>query len=302
MAGGGSVATHEDITQRRKAEEQIAYMAQHDALTGLPNRASFRDKMASAIPRAQRGDKVAVLCIDLDHFKTVNDTLGHPVGDALLQAVAGRLRACLRSSDVVARLGGDEFAVIQSGGEQPTSSTTVASKIVQQLGEPFEVLGHQVVVGASVGIAIAPDDGKDADRLMANADMALYRAKEDGRSTFRFFESEMDSKMQARRTLELDLRKALPLNEFAVHYQPLVNLSSNTISAYEAKLRWRHPQRGMVPPEEFTPLAEEIGLIGPIGPGCSRLPAPRRRRGRTTSALPVNLSSDPVQDPERPRA
>jgi diguanylate cyclase (GGDEF)-like protein len=265
LANGCSIGTHEDITERRKAEAQIEFMAHHDVLTRLPNRVRFREQMETALVAAARGQAVAVLCLDLDHFKAVNDTLGHPVGDALLQAAADRILACVRPTDSVARLGGDEFAIVQTVAEQPTGSTALAVRLIEKLSQPFDVHGHQVVIGASVGIAIAPNDGDNPDCLLKNADMALYRAKEDGRGTHRYFEPEMDARMQARRTLELDLRKAYALGEFELFYQPLLRLDTNEVSGLEALLRWRHPQRGLVPPGEFIPLTEEIGLIGPIG-------------------------------------
>jgi diguanylate cyclase (GGDEF)-like protein len=265
MAEGGWVAVHEDITERRRTEARIAYMAHHDALTDLPNRIRFREDMEKALGRVDRGESIAVLCLDLDHFKPVNDTMGHPIGDALLLAVSDRLRACVRPNDTVARLGGDEFAIVQVAADQPVGSTTLAERLIKEISEPYEIRGHQIVIGASVGIAVAPSDGRDPDQLLKNADMALYRAKEDGRGTHRFFEPEMDEKMQVRRALELDLRKAFALKEFEVFYQPLINVKSNMVSGFEALLRWRHPQRGMVSPAEFIPLAEEIGLIGQIG-------------------------------------
>jgi diguanylate cyclase (GGDEF)-like protein len=265
MLNGGSVAVHEDITERRKAEARIAHMAHHDALTELPNRISFRQEMDKTLTRIERGETLAVLCIDLDHFKPVNDTLGHPMGDALLQAVSGRLRAFVRPTDIVARLGGDEFAIVQMSVDQPVGATSLAARLIHEISEPYVVQGHQIVIGASVGIAVAPNDGTDPDRLLKNADLALYRAKEDGRGTYRFFEADMDAKMQARRGLELELRKALALGEFEVFYQPLINLETNRVSGCEALLRWRSPGRGLVPPGEFIPLAEEIGLINAIG-------------------------------------
>jgi diguanylate cyclase (GGDEF)-like protein len=265
LANGCSIGTHEDITERRKAQAQIEFMAHHDVLTRLPNRVRFREQMEAALAGVRRGQVVAVLCLDLDHFKAVNDTLGHPVGDALLQAVADRIRACVRPTDSVARLGGDEFAIVQTLADQPTGSTALAVRMIEKLSTPFDVHGHQVVISASVGIAIAPNDGDDPDCLLKNADMALYRAKEDGRGIHRYFEPAMDARMQARRILELDLRKAFALGEFELFYQPLVRLDTNEVSGLEALLRWRHPQRGLVPPSEFIPLAEEIGLIGVLG-------------------------------------
>ena len=265
LANGCSIGTHEDITERRKAQAQIEFMAHHDVLTRLPNRVRFREQMEAALAGVRRGQVVAVLCLDLDHFKAVNDTLGHPVGDALLQAVADRIRACVRPTDSVARLGGDEFAIVQTLADQPTGSTALAVRMIEKLSTPFDVHGHQVVISASVGIAIAPNDGDDPDCLLKNADMALYRAKEDGRGIHRYFEPAMDARMQARRILELDLRKAFALGEFELFYQPLVWLDTNEVSGLEALLRWRHPQRGLVPPSEFIPLAEEIGLIGVLG-------------------------------------
>jgi diguanylate cyclase (GGDEF)-like protein len=265
LLNGGSVAMHEDITERRKAEARIEYMAHYDALTELPNRISFRQEMDKALARIEQGVTLAVLCIDLDHFKPVNDTLGHPMGDALLQAVSGRLRALVGPTDIVARLGGDEFAIVQMSVDQPVGATTLAARLIREISETYVVQGHQIVIGASVGIAVAPNDGTDPDRLLKNADLALYRAKEDGRGTYRFFEAGMDAKMQARRRLEVELRKALALGEFEVFYQPLVNLKTNRVSGCEALLRWRSPGRGLVPPGEFIPLAEEIGLINAIG-------------------------------------
>jgi diguanylate cyclase (GGDEF)-like protein/PAS domain S-box-containing protein len=265
LSNGGSVAIHEDVTERRKAEQRIAHMAHHDALTDLPNRVHFREEMTETLSNVADGDKVAVLCIDLDHFKDVNDTFGHPIGDVLLRQVSQRLRGCVRPTDGVARLGGDEFAIIQTADNQPVSATAMANRIIRELAMPFDLDGHQAVIGASIGISIAPDDGDDADGLLKKADMALYRSKEDGRGIYRFFEPEMDARMQRRRALELDLRRALALDQFEVHYQPLLNLEKNEISGFEALVRWRHPERGMVQPNDFIPLAEETGLIGPIG-------------------------------------
>jgi diguanylate cyclase (GGDEF)-like protein len=264
LTGGGSLSTHEDITARRQAEAQIAHMVHYDALTDLPNRVLFREHLVKALESVDR-KKLAVLCIDLDRFKAVNDTLGHPIGDALLRAVGDRLQASARPTDLVARLGGDEFAIVQAGTEQPFGATALATRLIAEIAKPFELDGHQVVIGASVGISIAPNDGSDPDKILKNADMALYRAKSDSRDSCRFFEPDMDARMKARRTMEIDLRRALTLGELEVYYQPLITLKTQKISGFEALLRWHHPERGLVPPLEFIPLAEEIGLIGQIG-------------------------------------
>ena len=298
MAGGGWVSTHEDITERRKAEAKIAHMARHDSLTNLPNRTMFRIEIEQALKRTQRGESVAVLCLDLDYFKSVNDTLGHPIGDALLCAVADRLRGCVRENDVVARLGGDEFALVQVGTEQPNSSTMLAQRLIDELSTPYEINGHQIVIGASVGIAIAPADGNDADQIIKNADMALYRAKGDGRGRYRFFEADMDAKMQARRTLEIDLRRALVKGEFELHYQPLVNVKANEITGFEALVRWRHPDRGMISPGDFIPLAEEIGLIIPLGDWVLNQACSDAASWPSPIRVAVNLSPNQFKNPD----
>ena len=254
-----------DVTERLATEARIAHMAQHDALTGLPNRDHLRGRMEEAMARVRRGESMAVLCLDLDHFKAVNDTLGHPVGDTLLKAVTDRLRKCVREVDTVARFGGDEFIVLQPGIEHPEQAGILAQRLIETVSEPYSLDGHQVVIGMSVGIAVALTDSDDPDTLIKNADMALYRAKTDGRGAYRYFESEMDARLQRRRVLELDLRKAFVAKEFELFYQPLVNLASNHVIGFEALLRWNHPQRGMISPAEFIPLAEEIGVIVPLG-------------------------------------
>jgi diguanylate cyclase (GGDEF)-like protein len=265
MLGGGWVTTHQDITEATRAEARISHLARHDALTDLPNRVLFREKLDEGLTRVPRGEGIAVLYLDLDQFKAVNDTLGHPIGDELLKLVSERLRGCIRETDTVARLGGDEFAIIESAAAQPTAATTLADRVIAAVSAPYTIADHQVVIGTSIGIAIAPADGTSADELLKNADLALYRAKSDGRGVCRFFEPAMDAKMQARRVLELDLRKAFADGEFELFYQPLIGLPAQKVVAFEALLRWRHPGRGLVSPGDFIPLVEEIGLIAPLG-------------------------------------
>ena len=240
-------------------------MALHDPLTDLPNRVWFRHRLDEALLRVPQGELCAVLCLDLDQFKDINDTLGHPVGDALLAAVTERLRRIVRQTDTVARLGGDEFAIVQSI-ESRLDATGWRRVIGHELGAPFEPrCVHHVVISASVGIAVAPDDGSDPDLLLKGADIALYRAKSDGRNRFRCFESEMDAQIRARRELEIDLRDAIAAEEFELFFQPLVNLATERIAGFEALLRWRHPRRGMISPSDFIPVAEEVGLIVQLG-------------------------------------
>jgi diguanylate cyclase (GGDEF)-like protein len=293
LQGGGWVSTHEDVTERRRAEARIRHMARHDTLTDLPNRTLLKERLDEALRQAKRGENIAVLCMDLDRFKTVNDTLGHPVGDALLQQVATRIRDTVREADTVARFGGDEFAIIQVGIPQPQGATALATRLVEALSAPYQVEDHQVVIGCSIGVALAPLDGNEPDQLVKKADMALYRAKLDGRGTYRFFEPAMDARMQARRTLELDLRKALVGGQFELHYQPVVELERNEVSGFEALLRWNHPQRGRVSPADFIPLAEETGLMVPIGEWVLRQACADAATWPKHIKVAVNLS--PVQ-------
>jgi diguanylate cyclase (GGDEF)-like protein len=265
LANGGWVATLEDITERMRAEKQIAHLAHYDALTDLPNRVLFREQLEHEIERAKRGEQLAVLYIDIDEFKSVNDSLGHPTGDELLKAIAVRLRSCVRDTDYVARLGGDEFAIVQTGVAQPSDVMELVKRIYETIRKPVDCLGHLVTTDASVGIAVAPEDGTTVDQLLKSADLAMYGAKEDGRRTYRFFEPEMDARVKARRAIELDIRHAIADRSFELHYQPVVNLSSNEIVGCEALLRWNHPVRGMISPAEFIPIAEETGLICEIG-------------------------------------
>jgi diguanylate cyclase (GGDEF)-like protein len=293
MADGASVVLFEDITDRRMAEARINQLARYDALTGLPNRAFFRDQMDVATTGIRRRGPFAIHFIDLDEFKQVNDTLGHPCGDELLCAVADRLRGAVRDSDIVARFGGDEFVVLQYPLGNPKDAALLADRIVEVLGQAFEISGHQVVIGGSIGIAVAPRDGANGDSLLKNADMALYRAKSDGRAGWRFFEQGMDVMAQARRSLQLDLRSALATDAFQVYYQPLLNLRTNAISTCEALLRWPHPGRGMVSPSEFIPVAEEMGLIVEIGNFVLRKACMECARWPNDVRVAVNLS--PIQ-------
>jgi diguanylate cyclase (GGDEF)-like protein len=265
MSDGGWVATHEDVTERQQAEASIVFMARHDALTKLPNRVLFRERMEQAITMAGRGTEFSVMCLDLDNFKQINDTMGHPIGDGLLVAVADRLTACVREVDTVARLGGDEFAIIQVGVRQPDDAEVLAARIVAAFLQPFEVGGHQVMTGVSIGVAVAPGDSVSYETLMRDADIALYLAKTEGGGRVRFFEPEMDARIHVRRLLELDLQGAITRNEFELYYQPLVSLITDKIIGFEALLRWHHPVRGLVSPMDFIPVAEETGMIVVIG-------------------------------------
>jgi diguanylate cyclase (GGDEF)-like protein len=293
MADGGFVATHEDVTEHHQAEASIAFMAHHDSLTKLPNRVLFRERMEQAIAMASRGTKFAVLCLDLDNFKQINDTLGHPVGDGLLIAVADRLRACVREGDAVGRLGGDEFAIIQLALDEAEDAEVLSGRIMAAFRQPFEVNGHQIMAGTSIGIAVVSALGAEYETLMRDADIALYLAKTEGRGTVRFFEPEMDARIHMRRLLELDLQGAVGRNEFEIYYQPQVNLTSNRVRSFESLLRWRHPTRGFVSPADFIAVAEETGLIAEIGEWVLRQSCIEAQRWPGGISVAVNIS--PVQ-------
>ena len=290
------VSTHEDITERRRAEARVVYLAHHDALTGLPNRVLFDERMQQALALSEPQVACAVLCLDLDHFKTVNDTFGHPAGDRLLQGVASRLRDCIRSVDTVTRLGGDEFAILLVGLDDPKRAGELALRIVQVMGEPFDLDGHAVVVGISIGIALSPHDGVCPSKLLKSADTALYRAKADERGSYRFFEAEMDARLQARFTLERDLRVAVQDGEFELAYQPIFNLATGMISGFEALLRWPHATRGLVMPGAFIQLAEETGLIVPLGAWVLQQACAEAAGWPVPIRIAVNLSAMQFRD------
>jgi diguanylate cyclase (GGDEF)-like protein len=297
MPGGGWVATHEDITEQRQSEVKIEYMAHHDALTDLANRVLLNDRLEHALARIQNGQMVAVHHLDLDQFKAVNDTFGHPCGDKLLRIVAERLRTLVDEADTIARMGGDEFVIVQAAIADPADATSLAQRVIEALSEPYDIDGQQAVIGVSIGISVGPGDGPTPDKLLRNADLALYRAKSDGRGTFRFFEPAMDLQMQTRRVMELDLRKALPRGEFELHYQPVVNLASKTISGFEALIRWNHPARGMISPAAFIPLAEEIGFIVPMGEWVIRQACATAAQWPDHLHVAVNISAIQFRSP-----
>jgi diguanylate cyclase (GGDEF)-like protein len=288
---GGTVVLYTDISELKHREKQIRHLAYHDALTGLPNRALFHQRVDRALAAARRhGTTVAVMCIDVDHFKNVNDSLGHSAGDAVLKSVSDRLREAVREVDTVARLGGDEFGILLTDLDAPEHATMLAGRLLNTVSQPVDFHGHQVVRGISIGIATSATDGSQTENLLKNADLALYRAKADGRGTFRFFEADMDARAQARRALEIDLRQALANKQFELHYQPQVDVDTGEVVALEALVRWRHPVRGLIAPSEFIPLAEETGLIIALGEWVLRRACLEARRWRDTVRVAVNVS------------
>ena len=282
------------IRERWLAEDQIRFLALHDSLTGLPNRVQLRQHLERAAARSRRhGNSLAVLCLDLDRFKTVNDTLGHATGDALLVEVAARLRESVREIDLVGRLGGDEFAIVAEDLDSPEAGARVARRVCESLAAPYRVNGHDVTTSASIGIALSSGKDESSDVLMKNADLALYRAKQDGRNTFCFFEPAMDAALQRRQRLEHELRNALRMNQLYLDYQPQFNLTTGRLTGYEALVRWWHPSEGEVPPSTFIPIAEETGLIAPLGEWILRTACAYATTWPPDTTLAVNLS--PVQ-------
>jgi len=297
---GHCVACFEEITARRLTEAQTLHSAMHDSLTGLCSRPLFHERVVAMLA-AQHDAAIgpALMMIDLDRFKAVNDTLGHPIGDALLRLVAKRLLSVVRRQETVARLGGDEFAVMVSSGHDRASMGILAKRVVDVLSRPYLVEGHLVNIGASIGIAMSPQDGHEHDQLLRNADLALYASKNGGRSMYSFFEKAMDVRALARRTLEIDLRKALALRQFELHYQPQIDLESETVMGFEALLRWRHPERGLVPPIDFIPLAEEMGLIVALGEWVMREACTEAARWPAYISVAVNVSPLQFEDSNR---
>jgi diguanylate cyclase (GGDEF)-like protein len=298
LPGGGWVDTYEDVTERMRAEKQIVHMAEYDTLTDLPNRNLFQRTLTAALETTIKPHDLAIFCLDLDGFKGVNDMFGHPVGDELLRQVARRLERCVDDNAMVARLGGDEFAILQSGRLQPAGASALALTVSEALNAPYDLSGNQAVVGASIGIAFAPDDSSTSDELLKCADMALYRAKGDGRGICRFFEPEMNARVKARHRLEADLRVAIAERQFEMFYQPILSVTGNEVIAFEALIRWRHPDRGMVSPIEFIPVAEETGLIIPLGDWILRQACVDAVNWPQNIRVAINLSPVQFRSPE----
>jgi diguanylate cyclase (GGDEF)-like protein len=293
LPDGGWVETHEDVTAKRESHQRIAYLAEHDPLTGLKNRAFFADQLELELSRAARGQQFALLTLDLDRFKEVNDNLGHWYGDKVLQQVAERLQKAVRQGDVITRLGGDEFAILQTVLRRPGEAATLAARILKSLSRPYEVDGRSILVAATVGIAVAPRDGCAAEELFKKSDVALYRGKAEARGTFRFFEKGMDDELQRRRIIEAELRSALKNQEFELYYQPILTVADGSIDGFEALIRWHHPTRGLVQPQEFIAVAEETGLIIPIGDWVLRQAC--RDAAIWPNDIKVSVNVSPVQ-------
>jgi diguanylate cyclase (GGDEF)-like protein len=288
---GGYVAVHEDVTEAARASEQVRFMASHDPLTGLPNRSLLREKLDRLLPLSKEGASLALLYLDLDRFKGVNDSLGHPVGDALLKAATERLCRCLRDDDFIARVGGDEFVILQTGVEDAQQVALLAERLCSAIGQPFNISGHDIHIGASIGITMAPPDCSEADILVGNADTALYEAKSNGRGSFCFFDRGMDDTLLEQRQLEADLGKALAAGQFEIYYQPEIDSLAGSVTTFEALLRWRHPERGLLLPEAFIAVAEKTGLIVPIGAWCLRQACIDAAAWPANIRVAVNLSA-----------
>jgi diguanylate cyclase (GGDEF)-like protein len=293
MPGGGWLSIMEDITERRRAEAEIVHLARHDALTGLPNRARFNEKLAEAGKRMKRGGTaVAVMMLDLDRFKTVNDTLGHPAGDALLIEVGRRLKATVRDTDLLARLGGDEFAIIQQDGDSPhEAAIALALRIISAISEPFDINGFEVNIGTSIGMAIAPEHGIEPEVLLKSADLALYAAKADGRNDYRIYHPSMLETATSQQSAESELRDAIAQAQFELHYQPVVDVETREVCGVEALVRWRHPVKGLVGPDQFIPVAESTGLIGPIGEWILQQACSDAAKWPSNINLAINISA-----------
>jgi diguanylate cyclase (GGDEF)-like protein len=276
---------------------RAGHIALHDMLTGLPNRVLLNERLEQALARTSDAATVATHILDLDHFKNVNDTLGHPVGDRLLCKVAERLRTLVRETDTIARMGGDEFAIVQAPLASVSDAVALGARIIEAVSRPYDIDGQQVVVGASVGIAVSPGSSAGPERLMRNADLALYEAKGAGRGTYRVFEPQMDAQMQARRSMESDLRRALAEGQFELHYQPVVDLATNEINGFEALIRWCHPEKGVISPGAFIPLAEELGLIVAIGEWVLREACATAARWPQNITIAVNISAAQMRNP-----
>jgi len=297
LSQGGWVTTTEDITERQRYDAKISHMAHYDSLTDLPNRALFRDRLERSLAAMKADEQLAVLYIDVDEFKGINDSLGHPVGDELLKSIAARLCSCAGSEDFVARLGGDEFAVFRPHVGNRDDLRPLINKIHDAIRRPAECLGHHVVVDASIGIAFASNAMRDLDQLVKNADLALYEAKSGGRRTWRFFETAMEERANARRTGEIELRKAIRDNELEVHYQPILDFKTESIVGCEALIRWRHPERGMISPAQFVPVAEDTGLINEIGEWVLRSACTMAASWPAHTAIAVNVSPAQFREP-----
>ena len=291
LAGGGFIDLQEDITEKRRAEQKIAWLALHDGLTEVANRVHFREQLTRALEKRQPSEIIALHLIDLDKFKSINDGHGHPIGDELLRSVAGRLRATVRAPDLLGRLGGDQFAVLQRNVLRESDAERLASRLLRTVEQPHEVGGQKLHVHAALGIALAPKDGTTVDDLLKNADVALYKSKSRGGNSLAFFEPEQDENIKERHQLEADLRYALERGELALHYQPIVNLKSRSVTSFEALMRWHHPRRGLIGPTEFIPIAEQTGLIVPIGEWALERACRDAASWPEPTKVTVNLSS-----------